>query len=541
MSPGRSAGAFAATPILAAASCAGAAVIAVELAAVRLLAPWFGASQVVWTNVIGVVLLALAVGYLLGARLAMGARPEARLAVLLAASAPLVAWLPAAARALCDGWVPSELTLEQAARLLGWGSLGVSAALFLLPAILMGAAGPLAVEALQRRRGLHAGTAGGLVLCASTLASLAGAFATTYLGLPHLGLEGTFLAAAGLLAVATLVVAPGALRAAAPLALLGSATALLGGGLGEPRLAPGQRLLEYAQSTYQRVVAVESGEGEERLRLLLVNEGLDSYQSVWSPAPGWLPEGFYYNDFALPAHWAQVEGPLGDDWRVLALGLGAGTVWRVLEGSLPGSVRPVGAGVEIDPLVVDFGRRWFDLDEREGRLRVHAGLDARAALRVEPGPFDLIVLDAYANQVELPPHLVTVEFFAELVERLEPGGWLALNLGAFDGEDPLLGALGTTLATGFGQPVLALRVPLARNWTLFARREAAPPRPGEPGFLTGDPGVDRRLEQSALEGAWRWFEAGDGVPGAGVLSDRGPGVERLQRASLERGRRGVRG
>ena len=39
---------------------AGAGTMVVELSAVRVLAPWFGTSTAVWTNVIGVVLLAWA-------------------------------------------------------------------------------------------------------------------------------------------------------------------------------------------------------------------------------------------------------------------------------------------------------------------------------------------------------------------------------------------------------------------------------------------------------------------------------------------------
>ena len=61
-------------------SIAGAGTMVVELAAVRLLAPWFGASSAVWTNVIGVVLLALSLGYLLGARWSNSERPLQRLA-----------------------------------------------------------------------------------------------------------------------------------------------------------------------------------------------------------------------------------------------------------------------------------------------------------------------------------------------------------------------------------------------------------------------------------------------------------------------------
>ena len=70
---------------------AGGATMVVELGAVRLLAPWFGASSSVWTNVIGVVLAALAVGYTVGARLATGPRPLSRLSVALMVGAALAA------------------------------------------------------------------------------------------------------------------------------------------------------------------------------------------------------------------------------------------------------------------------------------------------------------------------------------------------------------------------------------------------------------------------------------------------------------------
>ena len=48
----------------------GSASLGAEIAAARLLAPWFGASTIVWANTIAVVLLALSLGYALGGRLA---------------------------------------------------------------------------------------------------------------------------------------------------------------------------------------------------------------------------------------------------------------------------------------------------------------------------------------------------------------------------------------------------------------------------------------------------------------------------------------
>src|SRR5215210_788693 len=65
-----------------------------EIAAQRLMAPFFGSSTVIWANTIAVVLLALSVGYWLGGRLA-DRRPDVRaLSGLVLLGSALLAIVP---------------------------------------------------------------------------------------------------------------------------------------------------------------------------------------------------------------------------------------------------------------------------------------------------------------------------------------------------------------------------------------------------------------------------------------------------------------
>jgi len=522
------------------AAAAGACTLAIELGAVRLIAPWFGASAGVWTNVIGVILLGLALGYLAGARLAAKPRPARALALVMLGSAAFTAWLPALARPVCGLFLPQGLSLQAAAGLWLWGSLASTLLLFLAPSALLGCVGPLAVELVQVRQGSHAGSAGGQVLCVSTLGSLAGTFATTHFLLPEVGITWTLLGASAVLAalgaalwIDTRKRDAGAAperswtASAAVLVLL---TALPGSRLSPPDLPEGCVLLESAESAYQVLRVVEDHRAEPPLVLLQVNEGLDSFQSVAGPEPGLLGQGFYYDHFALPAWWSGARGR----WKVLVLGLGAGTAFRVLEGASPPGVQLELAGVELDSRAVDLGRRWFHLRESD-HARVFSGQDARAALRSLPGDFDLAILDAYAHQVEIPAHLSTREFFAELAAHLVPGGWVAVNVGGFAADDPVVASVGRTLLEAFPSGVAAARVPRARNFVLFARRGAALPQVGGRGWSFEGAVGAALLPPLELPGAWSTLTLD--APGQGriLTDDRNP-LDELQRSSLEQGR-----
>jgi predicted membrane-bound spermidine synthase len=235
-----------------------------------------------------------------------------------------------------------------------------------------------------------------------------------------------------------------------------------------------------------------------------------------------LGQGYYYDYLALPLAW---PGP--EDRRVLALGLGAGTVFRVLQGvAAPGQGLEL-TGVELDPRALELARRWFELPEGP-RVRVVVA-DARVALACAGGPYDLVVLDCYANQSEIPPHLATRELFLAVRERLAPDGVLAVNVGGFGGEDPVVAAVGATLARAFDGRVLGARVPRSRNWVLYVFA-------GEPvdplAHAQGAGALRELLPPLGLPGALVRFS---GDEAACLTDDRAPLAE-LQRASLREGR-----
>jgi predicted membrane-bound spermidine synthase len=162
-----------------------------EIAAQRLMAPFFGSSTVIWANTIAVVLLALSVGYWLGGRLA-DRHPHARgLAVTALIGAGLVALIPLLAIPLLD---VTEDALGEFS-----GSLLVQVVLVAPPVLVLGALSPWAIR-LRIRSVSAAGDVTGRLYALGTAGGLVGNFAATLVLIPWLGTRWTFLVCALLLA-----------------------------------------------------------------------------------------------------------------------------------------------------------------------------------------------------------------------------------------------------------------------------------------------------------------------------------------------------
>jgi spermidine synthase len=405
------------------AAVVGAASLGAEIAAARLLAPWFGASTIVWANTIATVLVALSVGYWFGGRLADRDPTLRGLSRIVLAAAVLLAAVPFVAAPFLRVSVAALDAVEAGAFV---GSLLAVLVLVAAPVLLLGTVAPYAVR-LSVADVDEAGRVTGRLYAISTMGSLAGTFASALLLIPLVGTRRTFLLFALALAVAA-VPAMGRRFVLAPVAL--AALVLLP--VGTVKAAGGGRVVWEKETPYQYARVVQEPDGTRRLEL---NEG-EAVHSLYRPRT--YLTGNYWDEMLVAPFAARVTPPRS----VAILGNAAGTTARAFGHFFP-STRV--DGVEIDGALTDVGRRLFDL--RGPRLHVHTA-DARPFLRRADRRWDLIVVDAY-RQPYIPFYLTTREFFTLVAEHLAPDGVVAINVGHPERSDALEKVLTATMRAVF--------------------------------------------------------------------------------------------
>jgi spermidine synthase len=475
----------------------GAASLGIEIAAARLLAPYFGASTIVWANTIGIVLVALSAGYWFGGRVADRNPDPARLGGLVLLAAVLIAVVPFAARPFLSFSVEAFEGLSLATFA---GSLFGVLILVAVPVALLGAVAPWAARLAVGDDARGAGEAVGRLYAISTAGSLVGTMTSALIAIPVLGTQRTFIAfALALAVVAILAIGRRALPVAAALAL---ALAIPPGSIKD---ADDERVLYEGETVQQYVRVVEREDGSRAMEL---NEG-QAVHSLWRP--GTYLTGDYWDGMVVLPALGQVEPR-----KIAILGNAGGTVARAFGHYFP---RTAVDAVEIDGELTSLGRKYLGL--RNPRMDVFAE-DARPWLMAADGGYDAILVDAY-RQPYIPFYLTTAEFFVLAADRLAPGGVVIVNVGHPEGSEKLEQVLGATMASAFPR---VLRDPIADVNTLLVGGGAGI---SAARLETVAPALPRDLRRLALEASVRLAPA---VPGGEVYTDDRAPVEWLIDDSL---------
>jgi spermidine synthase len=148
---------------------------------------------------------------------------------------------------------------------------------------------------------------------------------------------------------------------------------------------------------------------------------------------------------AAPARWA-------------IIGAGGGTTARLIDRIYSDAEIH---GVELDPLVVEVGERFFDPPKENYTVSVQ---DGRGWIHTTDEIFDYFCIDAY-RQPYVPFELTTIEFFSEVSDHLSENGALTINVASPRSDHALVNVLCSTLAEVFPS-VFYFRLPSRSSATI---------------------------------------------------------------------------
>jgi predicted membrane-bound spermidine synthase len=423
---------------------AGVSTLAVELAASRLIGPYYGTAIEIWSVVIGLTLICLTIGYEVGGRLADRSPREATLHTLAIIASVCVAIIPFIAS-------PILRATQQATIGMGafYGAFSAFICLFAVPLILFGALSPFAVR-LTVREASHSGSKAGSLYALSTLGSILGTFVPVLLLVPTIGTRNTFLVFAfALLAVSLVGLWRNSRTTMRQLLTLPCIIGLLAlfapAGSIKPLEEQGKTTLYETESLYNYIRVMKYNAYD--FTILELNEG-QAIHSLYSATN--LLSGGVWDYFLVAPYFANNVKPA--ELKSLALiGSAAGTVAKQYT-RVYGSIQIDGA--EIDPAIIDVGRAYFAMTDPN--FNVYAQ-DGRYFLRNARRAYDIVAVDAYRPPY-IPFHLTTREFFTEIKDHLNDNGILVINAGHTLSDYGLVNVLAATMKDVFPN-VYVLDVP----------------------------------------------------------------------------------
>ena len=485
---------------------AGMSVMAVELGASRLLAPYFSSSQIVWTIIIGTIMIAMALGNIYGGRSADKKPDPDILYRRILVAAIWIAAIPVLGKYVIIG-IAGVLIFSINSNFLIWAAFAACMVVFVFPLFLLGTVTPSLVKYTVDSLDDNGKTVGNLG-AANTIGSIIGTFIPTFVTIPAVGTAITFLIFAGILLVLAIIYfisAKRGVKKSVVSVILFILCCVFGH---DGSFAFWENDLAYeGESVYNYLQVKEDDEN-----VILSTNVLFGVQSILKKNQGLT--GMYY-DYAMAApYMAGIKEK--DELDMLILGMGTGTYATQCRRYFPDTSVNDGTndiidndnsndsaendktienadistedneiienanistegnetienarinieGVEIDDKITDLAVKYFELPE-EVKVTTY---DGRAYLNAIDKKYDVIMVDAYQD-ITIPFQMSSVEFFTLVKEHLNENGVMVVNMnmrGQKSGN--ITEYLSDTIANVFDE-VYTVDVPFNTNRELFA-------------------------------------------------------------------------
>lgn len=434
--------------------CGGMTSLAIEFGASRLLGNTFGTSNLVWASIIGLILIYLTVGYFIGGYWADKSPKFQTMYLVLAWGGFTAGLVPFFARPVLR--IAADAFDQLQVGIL-FGSFTTVLVLLIVPVILLGTISPFAIRlAIVDSR--HAGRISGQIYAISTLGSFVGTFLPVLVLIPLVGTTMTFLIFSLFL---TLVALIGILRTSGwrytiKWVWMPMVICILGVFWSKGPIKKTTGEIYERESAYNYIQVIEA-DGFHYLRL---NEG-QGIHSVWHPIE--LNYGGPWQEFLVAPFFNDPPYQISQVKNMAIIGLAAGTVARQATevfGDIPID------GFEIDPAIIDIGRKYFDMNMPNLNA---VAQDGRVGLQNSNKTYSIIGVDAYRPPY-IPPHLTTQEFFSTARDHLTSDGVLVVNVGRSPADRALVDQIASTIQSVFPS-VYIVDVPGSFNSMIYATNQ----------------------------------------------------------------------
>ncbi len=433
----------------------GMSVMAVELGASRLLAPYFSSSQIVWTIIIGTIMIAMALGNIYGGKAADKNPNPDKLYGRIIIAAVWIALIPVVGKYVILG-ISGLLILTVSTNFLVIAAFAACMIIFVFPLFLLGTVTPClvkySVDSLDDN-----GKTVGFLNASNTIGSIIGTFVPTFISIPAVGTSVTFLIFAGILIVLSAVyfivskVRWDKIKKL-PVSIVIFILCCIFGHSGSFAFWANNLTYE-GESVYNYLQVYEDDK-----QVYLSTNVLFGVQSIYVKNDSLT--GMYY-DYALAAPMmADIYGKDSSD--VLILGMGTGTYATQCKKYFA-SKKPTIEGVEIDDKITALSKKYFNAADD---IKVTT-YDGRAYLNAVDDVYDVIMVDAYQD-ITIPFQMSSKEFFTLVKTHLKPDGVMVVNMNMRGGgEGNINQYLSDTIANVFSQ-IYTVDVPNSSNEVLFA-------------------------------------------------------------------------
>ena len=416
----------------------GIALMGIEMSASRLISVYFSSSQIVWTIIIGVIMIAMAAGNYIGGRQADKKPSYLRLYIELLFAGTWIVLVPFLGRFIIAG-VTVLFALFVTKGLVIWSALFSCIILFVPPLLFLGKVTPSLIKYSLGEK--VSGKVIGLLEALNTIGSIIGTFLPTFLTIPFIGtsnsfvLFGSMIAGLGLVYVTTYFIykfknRPKAVKKtegeeevkepkkkelkACILSGIYACFWILGLVISSNISLifwPQETMISESESMYNYLKVDKVGK-----TTYFSTNALFGVQSCIND--DYSLTGMYYDNLLISPYLVK-EQP-----KVLVLGNGTGTYATMMKDYLHCDCDIT--AIEIDQGIIDLSYKYFKMNED---VNVVCD-DGRNFIARDNNTYDIILVDAYSS-ISAPFHMTTVEFFTLVKEHLNDDGIMMMNVNMY--------------------------------------------------------------------------------------------------------------